>query len=173
MLPLIREAEAKDEAALRRLAWLLWDHHHAACPERFRTADEITGATEPPPPPFQVAERVQVADVSGEVAGYARAVLREAPQSLAYRSQRVVILTEIAVLPGCRGRGLGRALVSAVKDWACSSRATAIEVPVFGFNRPALALYEALGFAPWLLQLRCPLTADDRTPPPAVGTPSG
>ncbi|TGD92491.1 GNAT family N-acetyltransferase [Methylobacterium nonmethylotrophicum] len=158
MLPLIREAVGGDEAALRRLAWLLWDHHHAACPERFRTADEITGATERSPPPFQVAERVHVAEVSGEVAGYARAVLREAPQSLAYRPQRVVILTEIAVLPGYRGLGLGRALMTAVRDWAYASCAEAIEVPVFGFNRHALALYEGMGFAPWLLQLRCPLT---------------
>ena len=46
--------------------------------------------------------------------------------------------------------------------------AEAIEVPVFGFNAEAIALYSSMGFAPWFLQLRCALDQDgsERLGPP-------
>jgi ribosomal protein S18 acetylase RimI-like enzyme len=161
---LIRDARLGDEDDLQRLTWLLWDHHCGRRPARFRTADEITSSKPPPPPPFQLAERTCIAEASHRVAGYIRAVLRNVPQSLAYRPQRVAIITELAVLPEFREHGIGRTLVRTIQDWARENGAETIEVPVFGFNEEAISLYTAAGFAPWLLQLRCDVDLEERNP---------
>jgi RimJ/RimL family protein N-acetyltransferase len=46
-----------------------------------------------------------------------------------------------------RRRGFGRALLEAGIEWARSIGITRLELYVFADNAPAIALYEALGFA--------------------------
>jgi putative acetyltransferase len=46
-----------------------------------------------------------------------------------------------------RRRGIGRALLEAGIEWARSIGITRLELYVFADNAPAIALYEALGFA--------------------------
>ena len=48
--------------------------------------------------------------------------------------------------PDSRRAGVGRALVSAVVDWARDTGATSVDVWVTSGNEPARRLYEALGF---------------------------
>ena len=52
----------------------------------------------------------------------------------------------MGLLPGFRGRGLGRALMSAALDAARALDFERVELEVFASNARALALYEALGF---------------------------
>jgi len=151
---LIRDARPDDEADLQHLTWLLWDHHHSQKPGRFRPADEIAAAKQPAAPSYQLAERTWVAEASGRPVGYLKAVLRDAPQSLAYQPQRIVIILEVAVLPAFRRLGSGRALVAEAQNWARESAADAIEVPAFGFNEGAISLYSKMGFRTWFVQLR-------------------
>jgi ribosomal-protein-alanine N-acetyltransferase len=54
----------------------------------------------------------------------------------------------LAVAPRARHRGIGRALVEAALRRAEAADATVIHLEVSAANRPALSLYEALGFAP-------------------------
>jgi ribosomal protein S18 acetylase RimI-like enzyme len=52
------------------------------------------------------------------------------------------------VAPGCRGRGVGDALVDAVIAWAQAGGYRRVLLDVADDNAPAIALYQRKGFAP-------------------------
>lgn len=52
----------------------------------------------------------------------------------------------IAIRPGYRGAGLGRALVDTAVDWARAVGLAKLSLGVFPGNAPAVALYRAAGF---------------------------
>lgn len=68
-----------------------------------------------------------------------------------------VELVSMWVDPPARGRGVGRALIEAVADWARGRGATRLHLWVTDTNAPAIALYHRAGFAP----------AGDRRPHPS------
>jgi len=57
-------------------------------------------------------------------------------------------LISMWVAPRARGKGVGRALVDEVTRWARSARCERVLLDVVEDNRPAIALYETLGFRP-------------------------
>jgi GNAT superfamily N-acetyltransferase len=58
-------------------------------------------------------------------------------------------LRGMAVAPGARGRGVGRALVDAVLEYARSSRADRCWLYTTEFLDDAIRLYERFGFTPF------------------------
>lgn len=60
----------------------------------------------------------------------------------------IVSLLDIRVRPDCRGRGVGRALVSDILAWAAARGARWAMLQVVENNRPAVRLYTRAGFAP-------------------------
>lgn len=52
----------------------------------------------------------------------------------------------LMVAQGFRRRGVGRALMVAAEDWARGVGVRKIELHVFPYNEPAIALYEDLGY---------------------------
>lgn len=52
----------------------------------------------------------------------------------------------LMVAKEARGQGVGRALLEAACDWACSSGVRKLELHVFPWNEPAILLYERFGF---------------------------
>lgn len=52
----------------------------------------------------------------------------------------------LMVAQGFRRRGVGRALMVAAEDWARGVGVRKIELHVFPYNKPAIALYEDLGY---------------------------
>ncbi|MBW1639409.1 GNAT family N-acetyltransferase [Microbacterium resistens] len=73
----------------------------------------------------------------------------------------VAFLYDIEVVPGRRGRGLGRALLAAVEQEAHAHGAEALELNVFGGNRAAIALYLSAGYEVSTQQMRKPLSSGD------------
>jgi ribosomal protein S18 acetylase RimI-like enzyme len=57
-----------------------------------------------------------------------------------------VYLYSLWLDPSARGRGVGRALVSAAVDWARGERARAVTLRVSTHNAAARGVYEGLGF---------------------------
>jgi len=55
-------------------------------------------------------------------------------------------LESVAVAENLRGRGIGRALVSAVVDWARNNAAERVDLEVRASNSGAIKLYEQAGF---------------------------
>jgi ribosomal protein S18 acetylase RimI-like enzyme len=65
-------------------------------------------------------------------------------------SDGIAVLEAIATTPDARGRGLARAIVAALLDWARAAGAQRAALQVMADNAPALALYRRLGFGPSL-----------------------
>ena len=63
-------------------------------------------------------------------------------------SRRYVVVENLIVSVKSRRIGVGKALMSAVHQWAAENNAREIELTVWEFNEEALAFYEALGYAP-------------------------
>ncbi len=92
---------------------------------------------------------VLVAEENGEAVGMATAQLvistaEGGPSAL---------VEDVVVRPGCRGRGLGRALLAGLEGWAASRGATRMQLLCDRENAPALDFYAAIGWAP--TQLIC------------------
>ncbi|MEU1972934.1 GNAT family N-acetyltransferase [Microbacterium sp. NPDC019599] len=69
----------------------------------------------------------------------------------------IAFLYDIEVIEARRGAGLGRALLAAVEAAARDAGARALELNVFGSNRPAVMLYASAGYEVVTQQMRKPL----------------
>lgn len=131
------------------------------------------GSGDPPPSAERFAARMQagtlIAEVGGRAAGYIHRQLLRGE----------VYVRHVVVAPGFRGRGVGRALMHAVRDEARKLGANTWRLNVKPENTPAVELYRSVGmlqvhtsvalrFA-WGLEARLPAAPDPielRTPPP-------
>ena len=77
-------------------------------------------------------------------------VAEEENRAVGYVSLRFVLdegyLNNIAVLPDWQRRGIGRALLNALKDEACELGLSFLTLEVRAGNEPAKALYRSLGY---------------------------
>ena len=88
--------------------------------------------------------RLFVLRVEGEVAGMANALITISTAE----GGPVLLLEDVIVKAGFRGRQFGRSLVEHVLDWARSNGMPRVTLLADKDNSPALAFYERLGFAP-------------------------
>jgi ribosomal protein S18 acetylase RimI-like enzyme len=68
-----------------------------------------------------------------------------------FAARPLVNIHDLAVKPGRRGRGIGRALMQAVEDEARSRGACKVTLEVLGGNEPAKALYTSRGYGNYAL----------------------
>ncbi|HEY9011302.1 MAG TPA: GNAT family N-acetyltransferase [Devosia sp.] len=66
---------------------------------------------------------------------------------LASVANGIGVYLNVITRPEARGKGYGRAAMSAALNWARSAGATASAIQVLGVNTPAVSLYTSLGFA--------------------------
>lgn len=86
-------------------------------------------------------ERTWIAEENGDFLGHATLQGGRMPNT----QHRVTF--SIGLLRPARGKGLGRALSQAALDWARAQGSIAwVDLYVFTHNKPALALYRAMGF---------------------------
>jgi ribosomal-protein-alanine acetyltransferase len=79
-----------------------------------------------------------VAEIDGEVAGYASVLFRA--------GTRVARLYSIAVDPALRGQGVAAALIAAAENAARARGSRSVRLEVRASNKAALSLYERAGF---------------------------
>ncbi|WP_255950936.1 GNAT family N-acetyltransferase [Streptomyces odontomachi] len=132
----VRVARLDDEDALGRIDRDSWSTLHAVKPPQ-----------EPPYGPFFhetcLPEDFLVAELDGRVSGYIRLGFATPLASNAHVRQ----IQGLLVAEEARGRGVARALLSAVMDAARRQGARRITLRVLGHNAPARKLYESMGFA--------------------------
>jgi len=85
-----------------------------------------------------------VAELDGEVVGYAYAVIEKTPDDLI--SIPYVSFDELAVDKGYRGLGIGREIIEVIHKWAHDKKVGVIQLGVWEFNQNALKLYETFGY---------------------------
>lgn len=68
-----------------------------------------------------------------------------------FKARPLMNIHDIAVLPGQRGQGVGRALLQAAQDHARSRGCCKLTLEVLTGNAVALRSYERFGFAPYAL----------------------
>lgn len=67
-------------------------------------------------------------------------------------------ISDLAVAPGCDGRGIGSALLAFAETWAKQHRCRHLTLAVFPGNARARALYERHGYGIDLLRMAKPLS---------------
>jgi RimJ/RimL family protein N-acetyltransferase len=136
---IIRRAEAGDAAALTALA-----NEVSAEPEGWLISTGWRGVAEERR--FLRAVRrhpdaaVYVAELQGELVGRL-SLARDAHPASAHIADLGLMIDA-----SYRRRGIGRALMEEAERWARESGVTKLELHVFPWNEPAMALYESLGY---------------------------
>lgn len=74
------------------------------------------------------------------------ASLVRAPDAPALVPRRYLLVNTLAVREDRRRSGVGRSLMVSAQSWGRGRGATEVELNVWGFNRGAIAFYEALGY---------------------------
>jgi ribosomal protein S18 acetylase RimI-like enzyme len=151
----IRAATPSDTPQLEELYLALDTFHVEALPELFRAAEDPIAARDVPGLMAESHAVLLVAESGDRLAGFIRARIVEVGQAdPIYLPRRYAYIDDMAVGPDFRGRGIGRALLDAIVDWAREHGIDAMELTVFEFNAGARKLYERAGYATMYRRMR-------------------
>lgn len=144
----IRHATRADFATIGRHYTAVQDVHAAALPDTFRPMGEEEFTVERFEGYLGDNCLLLIAEEGGEPVGSLLASCSAVQPSVAYRPGRSALIWYVMTEPRMRGRGIARALIGAMAEWAADQGADRIDLSVWHFNADALALYSKLGFAP-------------------------
>lgn len=99
-------------------------------------------------------------DVADRAIGYAQAMMDKDFFSGVPQGHLLFLVTDQAQ----EGRGIARALMSAVEDWASARGATGLMLYVFATNGRARAVYQRFGFEEDMVQMVKPLRREGHLP---------
>lgn len=101
----------------------------------------------------ETSGRVFVAEEGGRVVGFVSVWAKMKSRVIEEREYEYAYVSDLVVLEGRRGRGLGRALLGRAEEHARAEGANVLRISVLARNVGALALYESFGFEPRLIEL--------------------
>jgi len=150
----VRRAGADDAALISSLNADVQALHAAGFPERFKPPNADTF------PPAEVAALLKqpgtlafIAEVGTAPAGYVYAETISQPESSLRHAYEMVHLHHISVRPECRRRGVGAALLAAVRAAANDAGITLLTLDVWTFNSDARAFFARNGFSAYIERL--------------------
>ncbi|MDX3239651.1 GNAT family N-acetyltransferase [Streptomyces sp. ME03-5709C] len=144
----IRTASSDDAPVLASLNGIVHELHARHRPDLFVGSPEqdvleaffLARLTDPSVTAF-VAE-----SSDGRTLGYAQARVVSWDSSALVRSDLVISLDQIAVVPDASGMGVGSALLEAVREVGREAGCRRLVTEVWDFNEGARAFYDAAGF---------------------------
>lgn len=92
--------------------------------------------------------------IDGEAKGFAIAKLEESPPYNCFVPLKCMHLMDIVVDQNMRGKGIGKALIDRIKQWAKEQEADYLELSVLAKNTLAEALYLREGFETFSKSMR-------------------
>ena len=102
--------------------------------------------------------RVLVAEVDGNVAGYATILPRVRSEQIEDGNIEYGLISDLVVREGYRRRGLGKKLLAASEQYARACKVRYLRVGVLAGNQAARSLYALAGFEPLYTELEKALT---------------
>ncbi|MCM3781666.1 GNAT family N-acetyltransferase [Neobacillus mesonae] len=81
------------------------------------------------------------------ITGYAVIRINKSPLRSIYQDRRYISIDDLCVDESYRGRGMGRALLKHIFDYAKEIGAGSVELSVSEFNEGAIRLYESMGMS--------------------------
>ncbi|MGE5585676.1 MAG: N-acetyltransferase family protein [Bacillota bacterium] len=143
----IRQATANDFEALCELFEEVEAFHRKALPHVFRKPEGREWIQEAVAAATAGDDAVIfVAESGGRAVGLVHASIGYAPDLPIVVPRRYVMIHDLVVGKDFRRAGIGRALVERVHEWALARDVAEVELNVWEFNKPALALYEEMGY---------------------------
>jgi ribosomal protein S18 acetylase RimI-like enzyme len=148
----LRRAQLEDLGALVALHEEVHDIHLTARPDQFRTPDksalekrfrELLAAPD---------TKVWVAEVDGNVVGYAVQLFRQRPEHTVVRELRWCEIDMIGVFAAQRNQGIGKALIQTIVDDARAAGIEQVELTSWAFNADAHRAFEKSGFVPKIIR---------------------
>lgn len=95
---------------------------------------------------------IVVAEIDNEVVGSGYGIIREADSFLEH--SHFIYLGFMYVKPTQRGKGINRAILEKLKEWAISKGIHEIRLAVYNENSTAIKAYEKAGFKAHMLDMR-------------------
>jgi len=102
--------------------------------------------------------RVLVADIDGEISGYATILPRVRSEQLEDGNLEYGLISDLVVLEAYRGIGIGQKLLAAAEQYAKVCKVRYLRLGVLAGNQVAENLYAAAGFLPLFVELEKDLT---------------
>ena len=93
-----------------------------------------------------------VAELNNQIIGCGYARIETAKPYLQHSQH--AYLGFMYVLPGHRGKGVNKAIISALEKWAIGKGVTELRLEVYYENLPAVKAYEKVGFEKLLITMR-------------------
>lgn len=145
----IRRARSSDADDIASLSAEVQAHHANALPRLFKPAGQSTFPSAAVRELLDEPDRiVLVACADSVVVGYASAQIQRRAET-AFRYSNVSLYVQwMGVRADWRRRGVGRALIKALREVAATHGVSSLALDVWAFNSDARAFYEAVGFRP-------------------------
>lgn len=102
---------------------------------------------------------VLIADVDGEVAGYATILTKVTSDELEDGGIEYGLVSDLVIARDFRGQGLGRKLLQAAESHARAANVSWLRIGVLAGNESAQNLYKSMGFSDLYIELEKDLTA--------------
>lgn len=150
---LLRRATVDDAPTLAALNRWVHEPHVAAEPAVYPPLDPAAAEAWARERLAAADVRALVAEVDGVAVGLVVTQVVRRPATPFTFARAFLLVDQLAVAPAARRRGVGRALMAAVRDLARELGLARIELDVRAWNQGAVAFYRALGWAPAQLRL--------------------
>jgi ribosomal protein S18 acetylase RimI-like enzyme len=148
MPTIVRRAVMQDADTLSMLNADVQDLHAAALPWLFKRPAPDTFPPETAADVLAASENIVfIAESDGVASGYAFAEIIRRPETSFHHANDVVHLHHISVRPAYRRKGVGAALIDAVRSAAAEAGIDIVSLDVWTFNEEARAFFRSRGFA--------------------------
>lgn len=145
----IRKAEEKDFEGVITLLRYIATLHHNAFPDVFK--EDFTKYSVSQLADLQKDDRViflVAADGNDCVIGHAISYIKEEKETHATYYSKYLYLDDLCVDSNHSGKGIGKELIRATKEYAKENNCSRIELHAWNFEGSALDFYDKVGFKP-------------------------